>query len=168
MPANTTPATLHLHIATRETVAVLRVPGAEDQRFVLPIGCETLWPAPAPAPAPAPGHGSGPSPLDLENAIQVVEDQIEGLQRHVSAGSRLVMDAPALAPLQQGGAIRSLANGAIGLADIEHEYQQLAARAMGAPSARGSGFEHPAGDALVLILRECLHHLGFDAVHLAA
>ncbi|UCU93940.1 hypothetical protein [Hydrogenophaga taeniospiralis] len=159
MPANTAPATLHLHIAAREAVAELRVPGGEGQRFVLPIGCETLW--------PAPGH-SGPSPLALENAIQTVEDQIEGLHRHVPAGSRLVVDAQTLAPLQHAGAIRGLVNGAIGLAVIEHEYQQLAARAMGAPSARDSGFEHAAGDALVLILRECLHHLGFDAVHLAA
>jgi hypothetical protein len=160
MPANTAPNSLHLHIAARETVAVLRVPGAVDQRFVLPIGCDTLW--------TAPGHGGGPSPLELENAIQTVEDQIEGLHRHVPAGSRLVVDAQTLAPLQHAGAIRGLVNGAIGLAVIEHEYQQLAARAMGAPSARGRGFEHPAGDALVLILRECLHHLGFDAVHLRA
>ena len=36
MPANTAPATLHLHIAARETVAELRVPGGEGQRFVLP------------------------------------------------------------------------------------------------------------------------------------
>ena len=113
-------------------------------------------------------RGAIPAPLELENAIQVVEDQIEGLHRHVPAGSRLVVDAQTLAPLQHAGAIRGLVNGAIGLAVIEHEYQQLAARAMGAPSARGSGFEHAAGDALVLILRECLHHLGFDAVHLAA
>ncbi|MBQ0917252.1 hypothetical protein KBW71_02250 [Hydrogenophaga aromaticivorans] len=160
MPTNTAPATLHLHIAARETVAELRVPGVEGQRFVLPIGCDTLW--------TAPDHGGGPSPLELEDAIQTVEDQIEGLHRHVPAGSRLVVDAQTLAPLQHAGAIRGLVNGAIGLAVIEHEYQQLAARAMGAPSARGSGFEHAAGDALVLILRECLHHLGFDAVHLAA
>ena len=160
MPTNTAPATLHLHIAARETVAELRVPGVEGQRFVLPIGCDTLW--------TAPGHGGGPSPLELEDAIQTVEDQIEGLHHHVPAGSRLVVDAQTLAQLQHAGAIRGLANGAIGLAVIEHEYQQLAARAMGAPSARGSGFEHAAGDALVLILRECLHHLGFDAVHLTA
>ena len=54
------------------------------------------------------------------------------------------------------------------VAGVDTRPAQLAARAMGAPSARGSGFEHAAGDALVLILRECLHHLGFDAVHLAA
>ena len=46
MPTNTAPATLHLHIAARETVAELRVPGVEGQRFVLPIGCDTLWTAP--------------------------------------------------------------------------------------------------------------------------
>jgi hypothetical protein len=96
-----------------------------------------------------------------------VEDQIERVARDVPAGSRLVMAAEALSPLQRGGAIAGLDQGAIALAQIEREYQSLAARSMGAPSARAFGFDDPSGDALVLILRECLHHLGLDAVHLA-
>ncbi|MFW5332944.1 hypothetical protein [Hydrogenophaga sp. ZJX-1] len=151
---NTPTATLHLSVGPRETLAEW----GDDGRSSLPVGTAVLWPAGA----------AGPSAFAIENAIQMVEDQIERLVPRVPKGGRLVVSAETLAPLQRAGAIRGLVNGAIGLADIEHEYQQLAARAMGAPSARGSGFEHPAGDALVLILRECLHHLGFDAVHLTA
>lgn len=66
--------------------------------------------------------------------------------------------------MQRGGAIAALEQGSIGLDGIEREYQSLAARAVGAPSARGSGFDDPAGDALVLILRELMHHLGVFAL----
>jgi hypothetical protein len=152
-------STLRLHIGERDTTAQLQRPSAIETRWVLPIGLAVLWPAPA--------RSEGPSPLDIENAIQVVEDELQRLHHHVPAGTRLVVAPRGLAPLQRGGAIRGLAHEAISLAVVEDEYQQLAARSMGAPSARGTGFDDPAGDALVLILRECLHHLGFDAVHTA-
>ena len=148
-----------LDIGARETTAVLQSPAGNGQRWVLPIGLAVLWPAPP--------RSGGPSPLAIENAIQVVEDQLLGLNHHVPASTRLVVVPETLAPLQRDGAIRGLVHEAISLAVVEAEYQQLAARALGAPSARGSGFDDPAGDALVLILRECMHHLGFDAVHTA-
>ena len=152
--------TLHLHIGAAETTAVLSRPDGSEQRWRLPIGLATLWPAPI--------AKQGPSALAIEHAIQTVEDAIQPLAGHMSAGARLVVAADAMAPLQRAGAIWGLAHEAIGLAQIEREYQQLAARAVGVPSATGSGFDAPAGDALVLILRECLHHLGFDAVHLTS
>lgn len=152
-------ATLRLFIGARDTTAVLQSAGAGEQRWVLPIGLVVLWPVPT--------RSEGPSPLAIENAIQVVEDELQRLHHHVPAGARLVVTPDSLAPLQRGGAIHGLVHEAIALAVVEDEYQLLAARAMGAPSARGSGFDQPAGDALVLILRECLHHLGFDAVHTA-
>ena len=64
--------------------------------------------------------------------------------------------------MQRGGAIAADAQGTIERAQIEREYQALAARAVGAPSALGSAFDDPAGDALVLILRELMQHLGFE------
>lgn len=151
---------LHLDIGSTETTAVLLRPDGREERWRLPIGLATLWPEAA--------HSGGPSALMIEQAIQTVEDQIERVAGHIPAGARLVVAAKAMAPLQRAGAIWGLAHEAIPLAQIEREYQQLAARAVGAPSATGSGFDAPAGDALVLILRECLHHLGFDAVHLTA
>ena len=104
--------------------------------------------------------------MAIENAIQVVEDQIERVAPHMPAGARLVVSAADLAALRREGAIAGLQQGAIALAQIEREYQALAGRSMGAPSANASGFDDPSGDALVLILRECLHHLGLDAVYL--
>lgn len=161
MPSNA--AILRLHVGERTTTAVLQHPGAGEEhwtRWVLPIGVAVLWPAPP--------RADGPSPLAVENAIQTVEDALQPLHRHLPSGTRLVLAPDNLVPLRRNGAIGGLANEAISLAVVEHAYQQLAARALGAPSARGTGFDHPAGDALVLILRECLHHLGFDAVYPAA
>ena len=152
--------TLHLNIGAAETTAVLLLQDGSEQRWRLPIGLATLWSAPI--------AKQGPSALAIEHAIQTVEDHVERLAGHLPVGTRLLVAAGAMAPLQRAGAIWGLAHEAIPLAQIEREYQQLAARAVGAPSATGSGFDAPAGDALVLFLRECLHHLGFDAVHLTA
>lgn len=156
-PATST--TLRLDVGARETGILLQRPGAADERFTLPIGLTTLW--------PMSGPGGGPSPWAIEQAIQVVEDQIEGLHRRVPAGARLSLARGAVAPLRRDGAIQGVDHEAISLDTVERWYQALAARAVGAVSARGTGFDDPAGDALVLILREFMHHLGFDAVHLA-
>lgn len=150
--------TLRLDIGAAETTAVLSLPDGSEARWRLPIGSATLWPAAI--------AKQGPSALAIEHAIQTVEDAIQPLAGHIPAGARLAVAAGAMAPLQRAGAIWGLEHEAIPLAQIEREYQQLAARAVGAPQALGGGFDDPAGDALVLILRECLHHLGFDAVHL--
>lgn len=150
------PAVLRLSVGATSTTLVLDAPPAASRQWDWPLGLATLW-------ATRPG---GPSPVAIENAIQVVEDQIERVARQVPAGARLVVSAETLAPLRREGAIAGLQQGAISLTQIEREYQSLAGRAMGAPSARAAAFDDPAGDALVLVLRECLHHLGLDAVHL--
>ena len=152
----TTPATLRLTVGAATTTLALDAPADAPRRWDWPLGHATLWPT-------RPG---GPSTVMIENAIQRVEDRIETMARQVPAGARLVASAATLAPLRREGAIAGLQQGAIALAQIEREYQSLAARSMGAPSARAQVFDHPSGDALVLILRECLHHLGLDAVHL--
>ena len=153
---NTTAARLRLSVGASTTTLVLEAPPAGPRQWDWPLGHATLWPT-------RPG---GPSPVMIENAIQGVEDQIEDVARQVPAGARLVASAATLAPLQREGAIAGLHQGTIALVQIEREYQSLAARSMGVPSERDRVFDDPAGDALALILRECLHHLGLDAVHL--
>ena len=150
------PAVLRLSVGAASTTLDLAAPPAAQRHWDWPLGLATLW-------ATRPG---GPSPVAIENAIQVVEDQIERVAPHMPAGARLVVSAETLAALRREGAIAGLQQGAIALAQIEREYQALAGRSMGAPSANASGFDDPSGDALVLILRECLHHLGLDAVYL--
>lgn len=142
---------LALDIGARETV----ITTAAGVTWTLPVGTASLWPL----------SGNGPSALAVENAIQTVEDAIERIAAQVPRGPHMVLSGRSLAPLQRGGAIAALAQGSIGLDGIEREYQWLAARAVGAPSARGTGFDDAAGDAVLLILRELMHHLGVRSLH---
>lgn len=148
--ADTSPR-LALDIGAHETM----ITAATGVSWTLPVGTGSLWPL----------TPSGPSALAVENGIQTVEDAIERIAAQVPRGARMVLSARSLAPLQRGGAIAALAQGSIGLDGIEREYQLLAARAVGAPSARGTGFDDAAGDAVLLILRELMHHLGVRSLH---
>lgn len=116
------------------------------------LGTATLWPL----------RAAAPSAVAIETAIQRVEDLIDALAAPGLPHAVLVVDLDSMAALQRGGAIAADAQGTIERTQIEREYQGLAARAVGAPSALGSAFDDPAGDALVLILRELMQHLGFE------
>lgn len=139
---------LQLSVGSRET----RLTRGGQTLAVWSLGTATLWPL----------RAAAPSAMVIEAAIQRVEDLIDALAASGFAHAALVVDAESLAPLQRGGAIAADAQGTIERAQIEREYQALAARAVGAPSALGSAFDDPAGDALVLILRELMQHLGFE------
>lgn len=142
---------LALDIGVHQTV----ITAPDGLVWTLPVGTASLWAHSA----------SGPSALAVENGIQTVEDVIERIADQVPRGARMVLSAGSLAPLQRGGAIAVMAQGSTGLDGIEREYQLLAARAVGAPSARGTGFDDAAGDAVLLILRELMHHLGLRSLH---
>ena len=142
---------LALDIGAHETV----ITSPSGAAWTLPVGTTSLWPL----------SPSGPSALAVENGIQTVEDAIERVAAEVPRGARMVLSGRSLAPLQRGGAITELARGSIGLEGIERDYQLLAARAVGAPSAHGTGFDEAAGDAVLLILRELMHHLGVRSLH---
>ena len=104
-----------------------------------------------------------PTPAELERAIDLVEDALTGLHIASAGSDRLVtadsllLALPGLGP--QGG---SLARDA-----VELLFQRLASRALGTPVPAA---ELPHGReiaAALLILRECMHHLGFDRVEAA-
>lgn len=141
---------LALDIGTHQTV----ITAPDGSAWTLPVGTASLWPPLA----------AGPSALAVERGIQIVEDAIERIAARVPQGATLEPGAGSLVSMQRGGAIAGLAQGSIPRDEIEREYQWLAARAVGAPSARGTGFDEPSGDAVVLILRELMHHLDVDAL----
>lgn len=151
-----TAATLHLNLGASRTEVELRQPGAPPRRWTLSVGHDNLWPL---------GRGH-PSPWAIENAIQVIEDQIEGVLREVPPGAELLVEGQSLVALRPPGVALGVPRGQLSLTDIETAYQGLAARSVSAPSAIGSGFDDPRGDALVLIVRECMHHGGFQILHL--
>jgi hypothetical protein len=101
-----------------------------------------------------------PTPAEMERAIDLVEDALmsSGLP-HTARGELVSSDAwlRGLPGLGDEGA-------RLALPDVELLFQRLASASLGAPGALG---DIPAGAetaAALLILRECMHHLGYEAV----
>jgi len=102
-----------------------------------------------------------PTPLELERAIALVEETVMPLARLLASPSTLVVQAPDLAPL----AVSSPA-GSLSLERIETAFGQLAARAEGDPHVPRNLPTEPAFAGALLILREWMHHLGFEVAWL--
>ena len=101
-----------------------------------------------------------PTPAELECAIDLIEDALTGLHLESAAGDRLVTADWILQSLPglgvQGGSLTRDA--------VELLFQRLASRALGAPVPAA---ELPHGReiaAALVILRECMHHLGFGSI----
>jgi exopolyphosphatase/pppGpp-phosphohydrolase len=105
-----------------------------------------------------------PTPLELEQAIDVVEDALSATRLPWADRGTLLAADPwvrALPGLETDGAELSRER-------VEAMFQQLASASLGHPGARAG---LPAGGeaaATLLILRECMHHLGFEAVQTVA
>lgn len=101
-----------------------------------------------------------PTPAELERAIDAVEDALtESRLAHADRGALVISDTELLRLPGLAAQGASLTRN-----DVEALFQQLAARAV-CPAAVTSGL--PDGRdvaAALLILRECMHHLGFDRV----
>jgi len=98
-----------------------------------------------------------PTPLELERAIALVEEAVMPLARQLASPATLVVQAPDLAPLAAGSPAGSLS-----IEQIETAFGQLAALAEGDPHAPRNLPTEPAFAGALLILREWMHHLGFE------
>ncbi|MCM2296460.1 hypothetical protein [Rhodoferax sp.] len=113
------------------------------------------------------GH-SPPSAGELEAAIMVVEDELSRVP--VIAAPQATVRAPA-AVIEALGRSAGLADGAasvLSLNQVERLFNLLAALSMGRPAASAGIPADLQFAATLLILRESMHHLKFDAVHLEA
>lgn len=105
-----------------------------------------------------------PTAAEIERAIDLVEDALMGLR--IATGDRgdlVTVDALLLALPGLGAQGTGLGRDA-----VEALFQRLASRALGTPVAEA---ELPPGRdiaAALLILRECMHHLGFSRVGAAS
>lgn len=101
-----------------------------------------------------------PTAAELERAIDLVEDALARWPGAPPAGGELVTADPLLRALPGLGRPGST----LGRDAVEALFQRLASRALGTPVAVA---ELPNGGAIaaaLLILRECMHHLGFERV----
>lgn len=126
--------------------------GEDPKPQRLPIGSRQLGQGPL--------RHTPPSPLELEQAIAEVEDRIMPLAHQIPVGEPLLLLllAPALAPLAEA----SQGAGPLTRVQIERYFQQLAAQAEGDPRATSLFTPTPEFAAALLIVREWMHHLGFE------
>lgn len=125
----------------------------EDGRTVaLPIGAQGL--------AEAVLRHDPPSAIELERAIDLVEEALTaGRDARVDGGDLVTAD-PSLMSLP--GLDRP--GSALDRDEVEALFQRLASRALGTPVA-ADGLPHGRGvAAALLILRECMHHLSFGRI----
>ena len=108
-----------------------------------------------------------PMPFELEQAIDAVEDALTSSRLQHAARGELVTNDPLLrewvtASSPQGDGVRLTRD------EVEAMFQRLASASLGHPRAlAGLPTEGDAAAAL-LILRECMHHLGYGGIRFAA
>ncbi|GAB3757617.1 hypothetical protein GCM10028796_02010 [Ramlibacter monticola] len=101
-----------------------------------------------------------PTPSELERGIDLVEDALAAARLPKAERGTLVTSAPALRALPGLEAPEAL----LPLAAVEALFQRLASRALGTPVALAELPEGREIAAVLLVLRECMHHLGFEHV----
>lgn len=108
-------------------------------------------------------HHHPPTAVEIERAIDLVEDALgaSGLA-HGARGELAVAGPLPLAALGLTGGIVRLSRDA-----VEARFERLAAAAIGQPGAAAGMTLDAPGAAALLILRECLHHLGYEGVRCA-
>ena len=145
------PAATRLHLdAQRTTLAADSVP-----EVVLPVGVGDI--------ADRCFRHDPPTPFELEQAIEAVEDTLTRSRLQHAGRGELVTDDPLLRAWVTAG---SAAHGHARLTrdEVEALFQRLASAALGHPGALAGLPLGRAAAAALLILRECMHHLGYNAI----
>ena len=149
-----------LDIGDRETGVVVRSGEVDEVRLALLPGAHQL--------ADKSFRHEPPRPVELESAIDVVEDQLSAAVDVVPTKSSLVLLGPLARQLAQVIGCAEGGAATVSIETVEGLFQRLASESLGNPAARRG---LPAGNifvAGVLVLREFMHHLGFKLVTLEA
>jgi hypothetical protein len=145
-PAVTPAARVRLH--ARNTVLEF----ADGHAVTLPIGVGDL--------ARDVLRHDPPTPAELERGIELVEDALAAARLQKSERGSLLIADDGLRALPGFGTPEAL----LPLAAVEALFQRLASRALGTPVAAAELPEGREIAAVLLLVRECMHHLGFDQV----
>ncbi|WP_409159462.1 hypothetical protein [Pectobacterium sp. B2J-2] len=105
-----------------------------------------------------------PTPDEMELAIMAVEDEVTRIRHDIPADSVLFAFDPALVTIAQiSGAEEEEAGWCLPQDDLERTFKRLERVMLGSPAAwEGIPLEN-AFSARLLILREFMHHHGFDS-----
>ena len=109
--------------------------------------------------------GEQPTPQAIEAAIEAVENQVMPWQRRLPPGARLVTGDTAIAELAAWAGLPSDGHAVqLGTEALEPLFDRWVARALGRPASQDPLPTTGRFSAALLVLRECLHHLGVGAI----
>ncbi len=145
-----------LSIGTKGSALISIARGAITARTPLTIGYSNL--------CPGPFRTEPPTPVEMEQAIQVVEDAVMPLAASIGRERPVAVviepvDASSLEP-----GVWSLTD----IAVIESAFQHLSALSEGRPARADDPLWRKAAAAKLLIVREACHHWGLPAMLLPA
>lgn len=153
------PARVELDIGHDSSTLLVAGAGIEPSRTLIAIGQANV--------RPGPFASEPPRALELEAAIEIVEEQLMPLVRAVPRPAELSTTA-------SGVDLHAAIAAALGRApsvpvridEVEAAFSHLASLAVGMPPRGDDLLRHAGAAAALLILREWMHHAGFDAVRL--
>ncbi len=146
------PATL-LQIGANQTV-VLERDGAQPSQIVLAIGSQLT--------ANAFFRLDMPAPHELEAAINTVEDEVMRVRSREDSDAELLVTRSGL------GEWAAVVAPVMPLESVEQLFQRMAFASLGNPMSMAGLPMGREAAAILLILREFMHHLGFASVRVIA
>ncbi|MDP4269992.1 MAG: hypothetical protein Q8909_07675 [Bacteroidota bacterium] len=151
-----TPITL-LHIADEYTILVTGSDIAVESTWLLNIGSQLT--------SRSYFKHNSPTPDEVENAIQVVEDEIMSIRKLITESSRLFTSDPEIGEIARLTKSATSDSGDLLLReDMEHLFNRLAAIITGRPTSQDILPTTNTFAATLLILREVMHHIGFEDI----
>jgi GTPase involved in cell partitioning and DNA repair len=124
-------------------------------------GVVAVGPSPA-ALADACFRHDPPTAVELERAIDIVEDALMAAKAPPGAGAGLTTFEPTLRRLPG----LELVGATLSRDAVEMLFQQLASIALGMPAPQGSTLTDRVTAAALLIVRESMHHLDFGTIRI--
>jgi exopolyphosphatase/pppGpp-phosphohydrolase len=109
-----------------------------------------------------------PTPIELENAIMVVEDEVNRLRALHAAASTLFTHDATIHQIALIAGVAEQPDLNLTLEAVERTFEQLTAVALGRPLASAGVPVTAAFAATLLILREFMHHLHFTSINVTA
>jgi hypothetical protein len=107
-----------------------------------------------------------PTALEVENAIQTVEDEVVRARVLVPAGQVIFCADASVRAIATAAGVDPVGGQALSLEQVEHTFNRWSALVEGRPQSQDALPADPAFAATLLILREFMHHLQTPAVRL--
>jgi len=105
-----------------------------------------------------------PTALEMENAIQTVEDELARARTIIAGGSTLFATDAAIREIARLAGVAEGAVQTLSLDAVERTFERLAAVTLGMPASQEGMPSSAAFAATLLIVREFMHHLRFMSI----